>query len=98
MQKPLYVTACFHSNRESVTDMIALLKEIITNTLTLEPGCISYSYLQSTDDETLFTSLEIWQDATAESAHWQTEHLKSSLAKLPQLLNGRPNIHKWHRI
>lgn len=98
MNKPVFVTVSFHSKPDQVAGMKALLQEIITNTLSHEPGCVSYSYLQDVDDESHFTSLEVWKDASTEAAHWNEAHLAASLQKLPALLAGEPVISKWHRI
>lgn len=98
MSQPVFVTVSFHSKADQVSGMKALLQEIITNTLSREPGCISYSYLQDVEDESHFTSLEVWQDASAEAAHWNEAHLAASLQKLPALIAGEPVIRRWHRI
>lgn len=98
MEKPLFVFAKFHSQKDKVEEMKQLLQKFIGETLENEPGCISYNYLQSTEDETLFTSAEVWKDAEAEAAHWETEHLKNLLAKLPEVVNGEAEVTKFNRI
>jgi len=98
MKPPVFVTVRFHSQPHKVAEMKTLLQEIISNTLSQEPGCVSYTYLQSIEDQTLFTSLEVWQDAASEEAHWKMPHLADSLKKLPDLISGEPDIRKWHRI
>ncbi|PWJ44373.1 putative quinol monooxygenase [Sediminitomix flava] len=97
MNTPLYVFAKFHCQADKVKEMKALLQEFITETLANEEGCITYTYLQSTEDETLFTSLEIWQNSEVEAAHWEMEHMKRLLAKLPEVADGDAEITKYTR-
>ncbi|HAA15440.1 MAG TPA: antibiotic biosynthesis monooxygenase [Cytophagales bacterium] len=98
MSKPLYVFAKFRAQASQVDAMKALLIEFTTQTLSEEVGCISYTYLQSSEDETLFTSLEVWQNAEAEAAHWETDHLKKLLSQLPTVMDGEAEVTKYHRI
>ena len=98
MEKPLFVFAKFHAKKDKVEELKQLLRKFIAETLENEPGCISYNYLQSTENETLFTSAEVWQDAEAETAHWETKHLKDLLVSLPELVDGEADVIKYHRI
>lgn len=98
MNNPIYVTARFRSKKEKIGEIKELLYKLTHNTLVNEMGCVAYSYLQDTEDETLFTSNEIWQNAEAESLHWGMPHLQEALAKLPDLLDGEVEVKKWNRI
>lgn len=98
MSTPLFVSARFHSKKEKIAEMKSLLYQLTSETLQNEKGCISYVYLQDIQDETLFTSNEIWQNADSENKHWEMDHLKRALEKLPELLEGEVEVKKWNRI
>ncbi len=98
MNNPIYVTARFRSKKDKTSEMKELLIKLTNDTLVNEKGCIAYSYLQDTEDDTLFTSNEVWQNAEAEGLHWGMPHLQEALGQLPDLLNGEVKVKKWNRI
>jgi len=97
MAKKLYVTAKFAAKEDCVADMISLLEKLASETRS-EKGCLDYGYYQSSDNPTVFTSIETWESHDAEAAHWNTKHLKDALAQLPELMDGDAEVTKYHKI
>ena len=97
MAKKLYVTAKFAAKEDCVADMISLLEKLASETRS-EKGCLDYGYYQSSDNPTVFTSIETWESYDAEAAHWNTKHLKDALAQLPELMDGDAEVTKYHKI
>jgi quinol monooxygenase YgiN len=61
----------------------------------MEAGCISYVLLQNNADPTDFTFVEEWESEAALEAHLGSPHLTASLAKIPALLGGPPDIRRY---
>lgn len=97
MTQKLYVTAKFTAKEDRVAGMISLLENLASQTRS-ETGCLDYGYYQSVDNPTDFSSFEIWESPEAESAHWNTQHLKDALAQLPELMDGNAEVTKYHKI
>ena len=97
MSQQLYVTARFRAKADRVEAMIDLLADLASETCG-ESGCVEYGYYQSADDPTLFTSFEIWRDSELEAAHWETQHLKDALSRLPDLMDGEAEVTKYAKV
>jgi quinol monooxygenase YgiN len=97
MAKELYVTAKFVAKKDRVTDLVNILENLASQTRA-EAGCLDYGCYQSSDNPTLFTSFEKWENPEAEGAHWNTKHLKDALTQLPELMDGEPTVTKYHKI
>lgn len=97
MSDRLYVTAKFTAKADSVKDMIELLTALAAETRE-ESGCLDYGYYQSSDDPTVFSSFETWDGAESEAAHWETEHLKDALSRLPELMDSEAEITKFTKV
>ncbi|MFQ5716718.1 MAG: putative quinol monooxygenase [Nitrospinales bacterium] len=97
MSDRLYVTARFTAKADRVEDMIELLTALATKTRD-ESGCVDYGYYQSSDAPSEFTSIETWDGAESEAAHWETEHLKEALSRLPELMDGEVEITKYSKV
>ncbi len=97
MNKKLYVTAKFAAKEDCVADMISLLEKLASQTRS-ETGCLDYGYYQSSNNPTVFTSIEIWESPEDEAAHWNTKHLKDALAQLPELMDGDAVVTKYYKI
>ena len=78
-------------------DVIELLEKLSTETRA-EKGCLDYSYYQAIDNPLTISSIEIWENCEAEAAHWETPHINSALAKLPEFVAGNPEVIKYHKI
>jgi quinol monooxygenase YgiN len=55
-----------------------------------EKGCITYDLNRDTEDMTRYVVYERWKSVDALKAHLETEHIKSLLAALHDLLSGQP--------
>ena len=97
MPEKIYTTAKFIAKKDQVVDLIKVLKELASETLK-ESGCLDYGYYQSADNPTVFTSFEIWTDSQSEATHWETQHLKDALTKLPNLMDGEAEVTKYQKI
>ncbi len=97
MNQKIYVTARFRARDDKHKEMINLLTSLAAATRD-ESGCIEYGYYQASDDPCAFSSFEVWRDAESETAHWQTQHLKDALARLPDLLDGQAEITKYTKV
>ncbi|WP_281275627.1 putative quinol monooxygenase [Hydromonas duriensis] len=93
-----YVTGRFKVKSDKLAEAIALMKSLTEATNAKEEGCLEYYYLQSATNSYEFSSIEIWKNETEEVKHWQTEHVQHALSKLPELLEGQPDIVKWHAV
>ncbi|WP_444917146.1 putative quinol monooxygenase [Microbulbifer sp. JMSA003] len=63
-----------------------------------ESGCLSYKILPSLDEGNVFTTLEVWESSEAEMKHWNTDHLKTIIAKLNPLLAAEARIEKYTEV
>ena len=97
MSKKLYVTTKF-SAKEGVLQEIIMLLEQLSFATRLEKGCLDYCYYQSVDNPLIISSIEIWESSEVEVAHWNTKHLNDTLAKLPELVDGEPEVMKYYKI
>ncbi|MCF6202942.1 MAG: antibiotic biosynthesis monooxygenase [Methylococcaceae bacterium] len=97
MAKKLYVTSKFIAKEGSLQNIIELLEQLSSATRA-EKGCLDYCYYQSTENPLILGSIEIWESCDAEIAHWSTKHLNDALAKLPELVNGEPEVMKYYKI
>ncbi len=94
----LHTFASFTIQPEKSAIARQVMDDLRTNTRNLEPGCLSYIFLQSTEDATHFTTSEIWESAEAEAAHWTMPHLQAALARLPEFIATPPVIAKFTPI
>ena len=71
-------------NVPEVTRILTYLREATRQ----EAGNIFYQFFSAEDRPGVFTTIEHWEDANAEAAHWQEEHLKRAVAQLGPLMAG----------
>ncbi|TIC83048.1 putative quinol monooxygenase [Crenobacter intestini] len=90
----VFVTAQFRVRPGQEEAMRSLLNKLAEATRT-EAGCLSYRYCQSTTEPLCLTSIEHWQDGTAEAAHWKTPHLQEALIALGGLMDGEAEVHRY---
>lgn len=79
----LIVTGTFKLAAEDVAHMKQAARVMVAATRA-EPGCISYAFWQSIEEETLFRVYEEWQDLSALEAHFNAPHMavfRESLAQ-----------------
>jgi quinol monooxygenase YgiN len=60
-----------------------------------EPGCISYHFSLSLDNDCEVLIFEAWASAAALAAHFQTETMRQFNQQLPQYLASRPIITRY---
>jgi len=63
-----------------------------------EIGCISYELLQSTEDPARFTFVEEWASEDAFQAHFETEHIRGALVRLPELLAAELDLRTYRLV
>jgi quinol monooxygenase YgiN len=58
----------------------------------LEPGCLSYRFTTDIEDETAFSSIEVWENEDAMAAHLGSPELAQALGAMQSLLASEPTI------
>lgn len=71
--------------REALTELVPPTRE--------EEGCISYSLYQSSDDATVFVTVESWREAADLEGHMKSAHIAATFAKAGDGLANPPVIH-----
>ena len=97
LNQKIYVTARFRAREDKRNEMIDLLTSLASATGG-ESGCLEYGYYQASDDSSDFSSFEVWADTASEAAHWQTQHLKDALTRLPGLMDGDAEVTKYTKV
>ena len=90
----LRVVARIKARPDKIEEVKKLLSGLIEPTRK-ESGCVSYELLQNQNDPTDFTFVEEWTSAAALSAHFETEHFKNALPRIPELLDEEPDIQTY---
>ena len=57
-----------------------------------EPGCESYEWVESVESPGTFSSIEVWRSRADLDAHMTTDHVRTALAGLPDMLAGQPRL------
>lgn len=57
-----------------------------------ESGNVSYNLYQDTEKESVYTMVEVWQDAEAVASHNTSEHFTSFVSKANQFLTAPLDI------
>ena len=83
---------------EGKMDLLIKQLETLAEQTRKETGCIEYGFYHNQSDPNVVLSYEVWQDAEAEAAHWQTPHLTSAIEAFSHILDGQPTIYKGPRI
>jgi quinol monooxygenase YgiN len=92
--KTLRVVARIKARPDKLEELGAALRGLVAPTRA-EAGCVSYELLQNTEDPTDFTFVEEWSDAQSFAAHFETEHLKTLLPRVPELCAAEPDIRTY---
>ncbi|MBE7189536.1 putative quinol monooxygenase [Jatrophihabitans endophyticus] len=71
--------------REALSELVAPTRE--------EEGCLSYSLYQSSDDSTVFVTVESWRAAEDLEGHMKSAHIAATFAKAGDALAAPPAIH-----
>ncbi|MBV7393297.1 putative quinol monooxygenase [Mameliella sediminis] len=81
-------------------DKIAEVETILTRlraATRAEKGCIFYQFFEAENRPGVFATIEHWQNAEAEAAHWGTEHLREATSRLGPLLIGDMRLSRYNR-
>ena len=63
-----------------------------------EPGNVCFDLLQDPEDETHFAIYEVFRSEADLDAHRQTEHYKTTIAALGDLVTERRSKEIYHRV
>jgi quinol monooxygenase YgiN len=80
--------------RESRNEAIALARWMASET-TAEPGCLSYRFSVSLEDDCQILIFEAWASDEALKAHFKTPHMQVFNSKLPNFLASKPEIYRY---
>lgn len=92
--KSLRVVARIKAKADKVDEVRALLTGLIEPTRA-ESGCVSYELLQNQEDPTDFTFVEEWTSQSDFDAHFETDHMKDALPRVPDLASEAPDIRTY---
>lgn len=90
----LRVVARIKAKQDKIEEVKKLLSGLIEPTRG-EEGCVSYELLQNRQDPTDFTFVEEWASDNAFNGHFETEHIKNALPRLPELAAEEPDIRAY---
>ncbi len=60
-----------------------------------EKGCLSYRFSSDLADPSLFFLFEEWESPEHLGAHFETEHMRAFLERLPKLVAEPPSIRRY---
>ena len=63
-----------------------------------EHGCISYTLLNNTADQTEYTFFEEWKTVKDLEAHIQSAHFQEAVSSLDGLIASEPEIKQYYSI
>ncbi|WP_375479050.1 putative quinol monooxygenase [uncultured Jatrophihabitans sp.] len=89
---PLPVVAVITAKSGSEDVVRAALTELVGPTRE-EAGCLSYSLYQSSDDATVFVTVESWRAPDDLQQHMQSAHIAKTFATAGDALAAPPVIH-----
>ncbi|SHG31727.1 Quinol monooxygenase YgiN [Jatrophihabitans endophyticus] len=94
---PLPVVAVITAKPGSEDLVREALSELVPPTRD-ESGCLAYSLYRSTEDPTVFVTVESWREADDLAAHMRSEHIAAAFAKAGDGFAGRPVIHSLEAL
>ena len=78
----LKVTAVCYVDADKVDEFLAIAKELVEKTNSLDPGCIKYELCKDLDNPLHFIVLEEWESQSALDDHMQATHFTDLVPKL----------------
>lgn len=63
-----------------------------------EDGCLRYDLHEDADDADVLAFYEVWATSAAHAAHDATEHVRSFVARIPELTAEAPRTRRLRRI
>ncbi|MEM8718555.1 MAG: putative quinol monooxygenase [Cyanobacteria bacterium P01_G01_bin.39] len=97
MSEKIYTVAVLKAKTGKFEELVTVLEELAQQTRQ-EVGALRYGFYRDQKDPNTILSFKEWQDADAESTHWETPHLTSAIEKFKNILDGEPAIYKSHQI
>ncbi|WP_409296271.1 putative quinol monooxygenase [Peribacillus sp. SCS-26] len=83
----IIIHATFHVNPARQDEFLAELQPLIAASRE-ESGNVSYSLQKDTENENVFTMIEVWKDAGAVATHNQSSHFTSFVGKAKDFLTA----------
>ncbi|MDR0445728.1 MAG: antibiotic biosynthesis monooxygenase [Oscillospiraceae bacterium] len=84
------VVAENHIRADAVDEYLAVTKELVEKTNTLDKGCISYQLARDSSDPLHFAVIEEWEDQASLDAHMKAEHFTRLIPELGKFGSGKP--------
>lgn len=97
MSGNIYTIAVLKAKPGKADALISVLEKLAAETRK-EAGAQEYGFIQDQKSPEVVLSYEKWQNAEAESAHWETPHLAAAIERFKDLLDGEPVVHKGSKI
>lgn len=91
------VVAHLQAHPEKTVELRDLLEGLIIPTRQ-EAGCVSYELLESLEDPAKLTFVEEWTSEEALQAHFETEHIRNALERLPELLAAELDLRTYQLV
>ncbi|GIX50286.1 MAG: antibiotic biosynthesis monooxygenase [Limisphaera sp.] len=95
--KPLIVIASIQARPGRENDLEQALRDLVAPTRH-EPGCIRYDLHRSQDRPGRFLFYEVWTDRAHLEEHLRRPHLQAFLARVPELVEGEPELTFWEQV
>jgi quinol monooxygenase YgiN len=83
----IIIHATLQVNQDKKVEFLQEVQPLIAATRA-ESGNISYRLLNDTEEENVFTMVEIWEDLQAVSQHNSSEHFTAFIAKAKEFLSA----------
>jgi len=82
---------------EKINEVIELYKELVEETRK-EEGCIKYELYQDTQNPSILTMIEEWEDRSYLERHFKTEHFTRIVPMIGQFLAGDKEVNIYNKI
>ncbi|UII80264.1 putative quinol monooxygenase [Flagellimonas sp. CMM7] len=83
----------------AITGKEKVLKEALTALIPItlkEEGCINYDLHVSTENDGVFLFYENWKSHELWQNHMNNNHLKTFIAKMPEIVDGDIDLSTWY--
>ena len=97
MKSSLRVIALIHAKPGREAELRQMLLGLVTPTRG-EAGCIRYELHVRPERPSEFAFIEEWRDAAALQAHLGSAHARAAFARVPELVEGAPDIRTYEQI
>jgi quinol monooxygenase YgiN len=89
----LHVVAHVTAKPDKIAAAKAMMQGLLEPTRK-EAGCIKYVMLENNADPARFVFVEEWESEAALEAHLKAPHIAAAFERIPELLEGPPEIHR----